>query len=520
MQSKSFTFTTFKNILHNLLGYIWPTLLTIFVTPIIIYNLGIRNYGIYIFINTVISLLGLLDFGIGMSVTRNLAYYVGSKDDTAISRLVFTGNSMFVIISFVGLAISSILAYIAHTNLPLLSSSSIEYGHYSLLILIGGGIFFFNTIDTVYSGILYSLQRFDISNLIGITSITISSISTLIIVLNKGSLLEIFLAQLAVSILICLANFYYGKKVMPQARYKLSWDKKEVKDGLKFSLAISINNIANNALTYLDRLIIPFFVGPSYLSYYSVPGNVTTRIPSLANTLSTTVFPTTSHFEGSGERDRLESLYIRSFRLITMVSAAITVPAIAFSYKILLYWINIDFAEKSYKILIILAATNFILALSGPLSNFLIGLKKLRFTTTMSVIMSILNTLLLLILLPKYGILGAAWAYLISVLPVFYMFYYTERNFLNLTNRKKYYIKKITGILATSVIVLLIDTYIISPFVTNLTTVIIAGILSVLIYIILYKCFGLFEPEDWNDIKTYIMTILIIKRHKQDQNEK
>lgn len=255
-------------------------------------------------------------------------------------------------------------------------------------------------------------------------------------------------------------------------------------------------------------MIIPFFTGPSNLTYYSVPGNVTGKIPGFANTLSTTLFPMTSQLDGSKDIARIEVLYVRSFRLITIIASALTITAIAFAYKILLYWLNADFAIHSTGILIILAFTNFILAMLGPLSNFILGLGKLKFLTIMSVIMGVLNAVLLLVLLPRYGITGAAWAYLLSILPVGYMFYHTEKKFLFLSGRKEYYLKKFLMTVITSLVVWIIDVYFLSPLVVNLATLLCIGAVSLVFYILLYRIFGFFEKEDWRDMELFFGTTL------------
>jgi O-antigen/teichoic acid export membrane protein len=232
---------------------------------------------------------------------------------------------------------------------------------------------------------------------------------------------------------------------------------------------------------------------------------VTGKIPGIANTLGATMFPTASRLDGEKSASRIEVLYVRSFRLITITAAALCVTAIAFAYKILLYWLNADFAAHSWHILIILAFTNFILALLGPLSNFLLGLGKLKFLTGMSLAMGVLNAILLLILLPRYGITGAAWAYLLSVLPAAYMFYHTEKRYLALSGRKRYYARKIGGTIVTSLIVWAADAYLLSPLVISLPTLLLMGMVSMLLYLILYKWLGFFEAEDWRDIERFCL---------------
>ena len=149
-----------------------------------------------------------------------------------------------------------------------------------------------------------------------------------------------------------------------------------------------------------------------------------------------------------------------------------------------------------------MALTNFILALFGPLSNFLLGLGKLKFLATSSVCMAILNAVALFTLLPLYGIVGAAWAYLISVLPVIYLFYYIETRYLNLPNRGTYYKKTIIGTMVVVFFVWLLN-FFMTHFVISLPTLLIAGCTSVLAYVIFYKLFGFFDQEDWKDIERF-----------------
>jgi O-antigen/teichoic acid export membrane protein len=504
MERTSLTFQTFKNTTYNIVGYIWPTLLTLFITPVVIISLGVKDYGIYIFINTILSLLGLLDLGIGTAVSKYMANYYGKKDDRAITTLTHTANSLFLMIGIIGMIVALIISVIGPM---ILHGQATNYAQYFPLITIAGAIFFVNTIDGSYASVLFAIQRFDVSNTIGIISITASTLGLLITVLLKGSLITIFIVQLVIAAAVSIAIIFYAMKYLPQATFAFGWNKPEIKKCYTFGLVIFINNIANSALSYLDRLIIPFFVGPSSLTYYSIPGNIATKIPGASGTLSGTLFPTTSQLDGANERDRIETLYIRSFRLIIIVASALTITTIALAYQALQYWLGIDFAEHSTNILIILAVTNFILALLGPLSGFLLGLGKVRFITTMSVIMGVLNAILLLILLPSYGITGAAWAYLLSVLPVAYMFYYTETKFLALSHRKQHYAKIASSIFIVSAIVWAIDTFVLSTLIVNLWTLILIGLTSIILFVITYRLFGFFEEEDWRDIEHFRVAI-------------
>jgi O-antigen/teichoic acid export membrane protein len=504
MDQTSLTFLAFKNTSYNILGFLWPIIFTLLVTPLIVFKLGVKEYGIYLFVTATLTLLGLLDLGLGTAVTKHLSYYYGKKDNVALRKVAHSSNSLFLIIGTAGFALVALIALGSRHFLP---AKFDAYQQYSTLFLIGGAIFFVSSLSSTCNSILTAVQRFDISTKINMAQVTVSSLSMLLVVELSGSLEYVFLTQLAVMILLAITLFYQAKKALPVATLRLGWDKKEIASCFKFGIVNFINNIASTALSSLDRLIIPFFAGPSNLTYYSIPGNVGAKIPGLSNTLSVSLFPTVSQLSGGEEISRIKILYIRSFRLITIIAGALTVTVIAFSYQVLRFWLNQDFAVHSSSILVVLALTNFILALFGPLSNFLLGLGKLKFLSLSSIGMAVFNALLLLILLPLYGIAGAAYAYLISVLPVAYFFYYVEKHYLNLPGRKRHYLKTLVGIITVSVIVWLCD-FLLGRFIVNLATLLSVGGVSALLYVILYKLLGFFEQEDWQDLENFYSILL------------
>lgn len=512
MDQSSLTFKALKNASYNILGFIWPFIFTLLVTPLIIFGLGVKEYGIYIFITSVTSLMGILDLGLGAAVTKHLSYYYGKNDDAAIKRITHSANSLFLLVALIGLLFTG---FIALGGIHLLPSEFASYDKYSILFVIGGLMFFINTLAATSNAALIAVQRFDVNNKISMLSVALSSLSMLAIVWLKGSLTDLFLAQLAVQALVNVLIFWQAKKLLPAATLGFGWDKEEIKHCYKFGLVYFINNIATSALASLDRLIIPMYIGPTNLTYYSLPGNVTTKIPGIAHTLSTSLFPTVSQLSGSEDAVRIRNLYIRSFRLIIVIASALTVTSIFFSYKLLAYWLDDNIASHASNVLIVLALTNFMLALFNPLSNFLLGLGKIKFLTISSLSMALINVVLLFILLPMYGIMGAAWAYLLSVLPVAYFIFYVEKHYLGLSGRRAHYGKTVFGIIITSLAVWILDLFI-GNFAVNLPTLLIVGGVSALSYIVLYKFFGFFEHDDWHDLERFFTLLLKKMRVKKE----
>ena len=66
MDINSLSYKTLKNVSYSSISYGWTIVFAVFITPIIFFKLGVDYYGVYIFVNTVASLMGLIDLGFSL----------------------------------------------------------------------------------------------------------------------------------------------------------------------------------------------------------------------------------------------------------------------------------------------------------------------------------------------------------------------------------------------------------------------------------------------------------------------
>lgn len=502
-----------KNISYSLLSFIWPVLIALAATPVIVHHFGIKEYGIYIFISTLVSLAGLLDLGISTALGKFIAERHGGHDSEGLKNLFKTANTMLVIIGAVGAIFIISSVFIGLASFP--GATIDAYKAYIPAFIYAGVLFFITSINALHVIIPAAYQRFDIGSKIGIVFITLQQVGILAIAFLGWSINSIFLLQAILAFIFYFIYKKYAVTVLNKEECKFismyGWNKTDAIRCYKFGIVSFFNNLAGSSLTYLDRMIIPLFLGPSNLTYYSLPGSITNKIPSLSGTLSAVVFPMTANFEGGGNRDMTKNLYIRSMRLITVISTAITVAFIAFAYQMLQYWIGSDLADKATGVLMILSVTNLVLAITYPLNNFLLGMGKLKALSVTSIFTAIINATLLIILLPRFGIVGAAWAYLLALVPYLFLLYKTEKHYLELTLRRAHYLKLMGQLFVTSSIVFLIDIYFIKPLIINFTLVLLASAISCIIFVIIHYLLGFFEKEDSRDIYNFIKQVVVLK---------
>src|SRR5437879_5734745 len=99
-----------RNSIFSLIGFLYPTLLAIVITPIFVHYLGPTRYGIYALSGVLFGFISLLDFGVRPTLLKFVSEHAarGELEDlnaTVAATLVFYG-----LIGIVGLAIAATIA--------------------------------------------------------------------------------------------------------------------------------------------------------------------------------------------------------------------------------------------------------------------------------------------------------------------------------------------------------------------------------------------------------------------------
>ena len=168
-------------------------------------------------------------------------------------------------------------------------------------------------------------------------------------------------------------------------------------------------------------------------------------------------------------------------------------PAVVFAPNILQYWLGSAFKAESTEALQILVATYFMLGLSASAYWITMASGRARSTAIFSFATASINVGAIFLLVPSYGVVGAALAYLISVITVPGFVWYVERRVLKLARSPWPGIawRLIIGITAEVVVCLALR-----PFADNLVSTIGLVLLCMLVAPAVLYSFGFIEAED------------------------
>jgi len=366
--------------------------------------LGPQGKGIYSLAILLPSLLVLLgNFGIGQASV----FYVGKKKYSPSE--VFANN---IVLSF----LLSIVCFLIGLVVILFFRSSLFPGVANVYLFLALFLIPFQFFLNFVNYILLGLQRIKEFNFISIfqSFIFLILLSIFLLILKFG-----VKATIIFNILSCFLGtivlFYLVKKII--GNFHLHLNKFYFKDAFRYGFKVYLGNVIGFLHYRIDIFLINIFLNPIAVGFYSIATALSEKIWLVSLSASTVLFPRVSSETDEKRLNNFTPFVCRNVLLITAIGAILLF--------ILGHWIIILlFSEKflnsilPFKILLIGAVT-----ISGwrVLANDLYGRGRPELNIYISLISVLLNIVLNILWIPKFGIVGAAWATSISYTFAFVM---------------------------------------------------------------------------------------------------
>lgn len=407
----------FRNSSYNVLATGINLLTFALLTPFLVKQLGVELYGIYITITAITGFMSIMDLGIAGASVRQFSHYYALKE---YRKFNIVYSLSLVIYVFIGLFVFILIYVLLNTGMiPFL------FGQYSgnseiitKALLLSAGTVFFNMVLLVNSNISMALQQNDYYAL-GKIIITLSqAFLTIIFILLGYSLIGVVFAKL-ISVLIGITTYVViNKKIISSIKIVFEYDSFLFKDLVSFGFYNSLTQISNGLIGQLDKVIISFFLGPEFVTYYSIPMSAAQRIHSLVATAANVLFPVTSELEANNKMGTLLNLYKKSQNLILLLSSILILPFILFSNDILNIWLGSEFTLEAGRLFVIILISHIVIGSNIPSYFMFNGLNKPKYNAYYSLLTAFIKIITTLILIKSIGINGAAYSLLISTITV------------------------------------------------------------------------------------------------------
>lgn len=397
-----------RNALFNLAGYAVPLLVAVVAIPRLAAGLGTERFGLLALSWAMIGYFSLFDLGVARALTKLVAERIGTSRDEEAARLVWTGLALMGALGLAGtLVLGAAAPFVVRDLLRVPDWLAGEALRAAYLVAVFTPV----VISTAgLRGILEAQQRFGLVNAIRIYLGVFTFLGPLCVLPFSSSVVPIVAVLGAGRIGAGGAYFLLCLRVTP-----VLWRRREVRWGLvgpllRFGGWMTVTNLVNPLMMYLDRFLVGSFLSLTAVAYYATPYELATKVMLVAEATAGVLFPAVSASAGQG-RPRPLRLFERALTYVFLAVFPVVLVMVGLAYEGIGLWLGPEFARNSGRVLQWLGVGVFLGSFSHIAFALIQGLGRPDLTAKVHLVEVPIFLLLLWWMTSTYGIEGAASAW-------------------------------------------------------------------------------------------------------------
>jgi len=464
------------------------------ITPYIINQLGMDEYGVYKTIGSLTASLIVIDLGIGGTVQRYVAKYIAEKQNEKISNFIamnliqaaFMSGVLIVVCLFLFFSIDSV--YGESFSINQIETAQIVFFVLSISMIIQ----FFSD---VLNGVIVGYNHFAFGNGIKLAQIIVRIILVYVVLLRWKSAVALALIDLLLIIIVIVIQRIYISFKLKQKIKLTKWENSVFFDAGKYTLLMFITSLVSQINTNADNVIVGALSGPSYVAIYSIGLLFFGMFQSLSGAVAGVMLPTvTNALQKENGLDDVIDIVVRAGRFQFALIGAGIIGFIFLGEDFINVWLGSDYSDAYIITLILVVPSVFELCINVCLS-ILRAQNKLGFRTIVISISAVLNIIITIIAVKNWCYIGAAigtaFSYLVCSLIVMNV-YYVKVIKLPMILIYKRIVKGIWECLLVAGVVLLFSSMFLYG---SYLRIILNVVIFCVVYGVMLLCFGLERKE-------------------------
>ncbi|MBI4428608.1 MAG: oligosaccharide flippase family protein [Ignavibacteriales bacterium] len=403
-----------RNITANVAGTFWQALMGLIFVPLYIKYIGIESYGLIGVFSTLQVIFGLLDVGLGSTLTREMARLsVLPNKEQETRNLVRTLEVLYWSIAvFAGIAVVSLAPMIAQywIKAGTLSPKTIEQA-----FLIMGFVMVFQMPVAFYSGGLMGLQKQVLLNVINVCAGTIRGAGAVAVLWLISPTIQAFLLwQFGISMINAFLLALFLWRSLPASEKKCVFQARLVEGIWKFTAGMGGISILAVILTQLDKIILSKMLSLEVFGYYMLASVVAMSLGRLFSPVFFSIYPRFTQLVSLDDQDGLKQLYHKSCQFMSVLILPAAIVIAFFSREIIFLWTqNPIAAEKTHLIVSIMICGTALNGLMNPPYALQLAFGWTRLPLYANLISVVLFIPLVIFVVALSGAVGGALAWLL-----------------------------------------------------------------------------------------------------------
>lgn len=395
----------------NAFSTVWNIAISFALAPVLILHLGTDQYGILLLIWSVTGILGVMNFGMGEATLRYVAHYFAERNLAGVNRVMGATLTFYLVVCVVAslalFAGAPILA--AHFKIPVEQQTLVGWLFRCTALLFSMGI-----VIRAYNAIPMALQRYDISTRINVVQSVVRSGGYVVLAVLKFELLHLVLWDLTTQVVVLCVQGVVVRKLAPGVRLLPSLSFKGLREIFGFSAFSFLTYVFHMLQRESAKMILGSQLGTAPIAYLGTPDNMSQRLHMVVASGSETLMP---RFSANRDPKAARSMFLNGTWASLVVSLIFLLPLAMLMPDFLRLWISPEFAVSSAALGQLVALSYITQGAYAPAAAFFRGTGRPWLVTVVIFLAGCATLLASLLLIPKYGVIGVGYAYLIGSVP-------------------------------------------------------------------------------------------------------
>ncbi len=422
------------------LGKVFSVLGVLLLSGVLARALPSKDMGVFFLTSSLVSFMAIVcQLGLNQSVVRNIAQAIARERYDIARSVAYTSflygiAAVLVCALFLGSGVLNVIWGM------LLSERS--HAPLSLLIFAWIGL---TTIQSLLGEVFRGLHAIGSATLFGVQSGTSGTLSLalgllillIFMVMGRTLTLDLALASLVFGQLVCVCA---AALALTRHFHPLSHEKRPT-NRLNFSLSVPVSLMLTGILFFvvgqIDLWVLGFLRTEEEVAIYGAASTLVKYVSSVNLLLSAVIPSSVAELYAKEQKQELENMLRATALLSTLFALGMALLFWVFGGQILSAIFGASYAVAA-PVLAILAIGHIVNALTGNCGILLIMAGKDRVILTVTLISGVVTTLLVLVLIKYYGLLGVAIGSALGLAGMNVFMWLSARHYLKIWTHAKF----------------------------------------------------------------------------------
>ena len=382
--------------------------------PLYIRYLGIESYGLLGLYAIMQAWFGLLDMGLLPALAREMSRINTGKEKEVLALRDTLRSIEWLVLVFAIVASGCIFAASWWISTEWLQSNQLPIADVQNAICLMGIVAATRFMEGIYRSSLAGMQRQVVFNVLSSILATIRGFGAIAVLAFMSSTIQaFFLWQITISFLSLATLAWATYSYLPPAERSGHFSLKALREISSFAGGMVGIAFLSLLLTQSDKILLSKLLSLSDLGYYSFSAVAASSLSVFVGPITQAWYPRLVQLHSSDNPNELALTYHQGAQLVSVLLGSASLVLILFSQLILELWTqDIELAKKASPLLSILAFGNLLHSTMyfpyyAQLAHGFTGL-----TIRMNLILVMFVVPAILVLTPRYGVLGAAYIWM------------------------------------------------------------------------------------------------------------